>query len=101
MQDFMQIHELVLAEMRILANDSKFGEKESLKCYARLTEYQEITNRFMELVRLVSLEQFERYAENISTATDDFLLKLYEYQVGEINHHPNIHTHKAVERWQV
>ena len=97
MQDFIKIHELVLAEMRILANDSKLGENESLKCYARLTEYQELTNCLMELVWLVSLEQFTRDAENISTAIDDFLLKLYEYQVGELNH-PNIYTPKAVKR---
>ena len=94
----MQIHELVLTEMRILANDSKFGENESLKCYARLTEYRELTLRFMELAHLVSLEQFTRDGENISIAIDDFLLKLYEYQVGELNHHPNIYKPKAAKR---
>ena len=98
MQDFLRIQELVLAEMRVLANDSKFGEKEILKCYAKLSEYRQLTIRFMELVRLVSLQQFTRDAENISTAIDDFLLKLYEYQVGELNHHLIIYTPKAVKR---
>ena len=97
-QDFLRIQELVLAEMRVLANDSKFGENEILKCYAKLSEYRQLTIRFMELVRLVSLEQFARDAENISTALDDFLLKLYEYQVGEFDHHPDIYTPKAVKR---
>ena len=83
----MTKHELVLAEICVLANDSKFGENEAQKCETRLRDYLELTNGFMELVRLVSLEQFTRDKENISIATDHFLFKLYGYQVGKVKHH--------------
>ena len=77
----MTKHELVLEEMRVLAKDSEFGENEIVKCKARLREYFELTRQFTELVRLFSLEQFIRDRENISTAIDDFLSGLSQYQV--------------------
>ena len=77
----MKKHELVLEEMRVLANDSEFAENEAEKCRARLREYLGLTNQFMALVRLFSLEQFIRDRKNISKAIDDFLSGLSQYQV--------------------
>ena len=75
--------------MRALANDSKLGKNETSKCNSKLDEYIEITNHFMELARLVSLEQFTRDAQHISKAIDDFLSRLHTYQVSESHYHPN------------
>ena len=73
MKDFILKYEVIVEEMRVLANDSEFGEHKPVWCNDSLNGYQRLTNDFMELVRLVSLEQFTRDAENISTAIDEFL----------------------------
>ena len=67
--------------MRLLANDSDFGEHDPLACNSRLNEYLRLTNSFMELVRIISLEQFTRDAENISVAIDEFLSSVHNYWV--------------------
>ena len=87
-QEFITKHKLVLGEMRALANDSKLCKNETSKCNSQLDDYIEITNHFMKLARLVSLEQFTRDGENISKVTDDFLSRLHNYQVGESQYHP-------------
>ena len=74
-------HELVLGEMRALANDSEFAEYEASKCTSKLNRYWELTNRFTELLRLVSLDEFIRDAKDISVAILDFLSTLHTYQV--------------------
>ena len=80
----MANQELILAEMRMLTNDSEFGEDEAHICRAYLEyEYLRLTNRFMELVRLVSLDEFTRDAQNISAAIEDFLSSLHDYTVSD------------------
>ena len=80
----MTKHELVLAEMRLLANDSEFAEYQASKCNSKLNGYLELANRFIELLRLVSMDEFIRDAKNISVAIQDFLSSLHKYQVGII-----------------
>ena len=84
-QGFIAKHELVLAEMRVLSNDSTFGENDILGCYQKLNQYRELTNYFTELIRLASLEKSVRDVENISVAVDSFLFLLHEYEVGAKN----------------
>ena len=80
----MAKQELILAEMRVLTNDPEFGEAEARVCGAYLRyEYLGLTNRVMELLRLVTLDEFTRDAQNISTAIDDFLSSLHDYAVNE------------------
>ena len=82
MQDFITIHELIVAEMRVIANDSEFAESEASNCNFKLKGYLELTNRFVDLVRLVSLDDYIRNKDNISMAIDDFLSHLYSYQAS-------------------
>ena len=81
-QEFIATHELILAEMRILANNSEFAESEASNCNSKLKGYLELTNRFMDLVWLVSSDDYIGNVENISTAIDDFLASLHRYQVS-------------------
>ena len=81
MEEFISVYDLIVEEMRVLANDSEFGEHKPLVCNRYLNGYHRLTNRFMELVRLVSLEQFTRDAENISTAIDEFLSNVQNHGV--------------------
>ena len=82
-QEFITTHELILAEMRVLANDSEFAESDASNCNSKLKGYLELTNSFVELVRLVSLDDYIRHTDNISAAIDNFLSHLYSYQVGK------------------
>ena len=76
-------HQLVLAEMRALANDSAFSKNETFKCYSKLNQYIQMIIKFTELARLILLDEFTEDQEKISAAIDNFLLRLYQYQVGE------------------
>ena len=82
-QEFITTHELILAEMRVLANDSEFAESDASNCNSKLKGYLELTNSFVDLVRLVSLDDYIRHTDNISMAIDDFLSHLYSYQVSK------------------
>ena len=84
MKDFILKYEVIVEEMRLHANDSEFGEHKPLVCNHYLNQYQRLTNGFMELVRFVSLEQFTRDAENISTAIDEFLSSVHNYEVRRL-----------------
>ena len=81
-QEFRTKYKLVLAEMRVLANESNFAEWFDSQCEQSLNNYIEHTNRFMELLRLASLEEFTRDAQNISRAIDDFLS--FPYSVSNL-----------------
>ena len=76
-QEFRIIYKAIVEEMRVLANDSEFGEEEDSSCDWALSNYIEKTNHFMDLVRLASLEEFTRDAQNISQAIRDFLFEKY------------------------
>ena len=78
MQEFRTKYQAIVEEMRVIANDSEFGEKEDSWCNNSLNNYIEKTNRFMELVRLASLDEFTKDAQNISRAIRDFLDLKYE-----------------------
>ena len=68
--------------MRALANDSELGE-EDLSCNWSLNRYLTLTNRFIELVRIVSLGNFtDADAETIIVAIDDFLLSVHNHVVS-------------------
>ena len=85
-------HELILTEMRVLTNDSKLAEYKASKCNSKLSGYLELADRFTELLRLVSLDEFIRDAKNISVAIIDFLSSLHSYQVRVI--YRPIHTER-------
>ena len=78
MQEFITTHELILEEMRLLANDSEFAESEASNCNSKLKGYLELANSFVDLVRLVSLDDYLLHTDNISTAIDDFLSHLLQ-----------------------
>ena len=80
-QEFRTIYKAIVEEMRILANDSEFGEEGDSSCDWALNNYIEKTNHFMDLVRLASFEEFTRDAQNISQAILDFLY--LEYLVSD------------------
>ena len=79
----MAKQKLIVDEMRVLANYSEFGKVEAIICNAYLKNgFLSLTDDFMELFRLVSLDEFTRDAQNISTAIDDFLSNLHSYSVS-------------------
>ena len=66
--------------MRVLANDSEFGAKESLECYDRLdNEYLKLADQFTALLQLVIVE--DKDTEQIPEAISNFLHGLHTYKV--------------------
>ena len=95
-QNFVDKYNPIIPEMHDLANDSKFGESSTSRCYRGLNEYLNLMNGFTELVRLVSLVNSTRQTRlfgelhNISVAVEDFLFRLHNFRVSQIfNSLPN------------
>ena len=69
--------------MRVLANDSEFGTKESLECYDRLDneylKYLKLADQFTALLQLVIVE--DKDTEQIPEAITNFLHGLHTYKV--------------------
>ena len=79
---FKTKYEFVLTELRSLANNSELGGDESTICYNTLqNKYIHLAECFADLVRLVSLGNFERHSTNITVTIQNFLFALYNYTV--------------------
>ena len=81
--DFKAKYEFLLTEIRSLANDSELGFDETTKCYDTIqNKYVHLANSFTDLVRLVSMVDFERYSFEITVNIQQLLGALRIYTVN-------------------
>ena len=88
-EEFITTYDMIVAEMRQLANDSEFGLNEFGLSLCNVNQYMSLTNSFMELVRLVYLGEFTANADNISTAIHDFLSSVHNHAVSRLRVYPD------------
>ena len=82
---FKTKYEFVLTEIRSLAHNSELGGDETAKCYKTLQKkYIHLAQSFTDLVRLVSLDNFEGHSTNITMKIQKFLSALYNYTVSHL-----------------
>ena len=81
--DFKAKYELVLKEIRSLANDSELGIDETTKCYDTIqNKYVHLADTFTDLVRLVSMVDFEGFSFEITAKIQQLLAALRTYTVN-------------------